>query len=251
MATIGVQRRHTATGGRQETGAARRGFVVGEVVLLIAALALAIVVKARPAPLPGDVGVAVGWQHLLLPHHLLTAAVEDVSAIAWPVPQGVALAGVTLVLLALRRWVAALLALLTAGLADGSSYLIAEFVRRPRPDGHGLRVLNHIAHYYSFPSGHVVHACAYFGFLLFVTTTLRARSAREARWASPLLFLARAVLLALILLMGPSRVLEGEHWPSDVLEGVLYGLFWLVLVIHAYRWAEARWARLSGRQRAA
>lgn len=246
MATMEVRPARADARGQQRRQVGHGPFVAGEVVLLALALALAIVVKGHPAPLPGDAGVAVGWQHLLLPHHLLTSAVDDVSTIAWPVPQGVTLGAVTLVLLALRRWAAAILALLTAGVADGSSYLIAEFVRRPRPDGHGVHVLNHITSYYSFPSGHVVHAVAYFGFLLFVTTT-----ARWPRGAVPWLLLVRLCLLALILLMGPSRVLEGEHWPSDVLEGALYGLFWLVLAIHAYRWVDARWPRLAGHAPAA
>ncbi len=55
------------------------------------------------------------------------------------------------------------------GIADGSNYLLAEVIRRPRPADYGVQVLNHIAHYYSFPFGHVVHAVAYVGFLLFLT----------------------------------------------------------------------------------
>lgn len=242
MATIGTRSARIERYDARKTPIQHSPFLAGEAILLLLALALAIVVTLHPAPLPGDAGLAVAWQHLLLPHRSLTSAVEEISTIAWPVPQGVTLVGVTLVLVALRHWIAAVVALLTVGLADGSSYLVAEVVRRPRPDGHGLHVLNHIARYYSFPSGHVVHAFAYFGFLLFVVA-----SSRAPRAAAPLLLLARLALLALILLMGPSRVLEGEHWPSDVLEGALYGLFWLLLAVHAYRWAETRWPHLSGR----
>lgn len=54
-------------------------------------------------------------------------------------------------------------------------------------------------------------------------------------------------MIALIVLMGPSRMLEGEHWLSDVVEGLLYGAFWLLAGIHAYRWAWHRWPRLPGR----
>lgn len=223
------------------TGDGRLIFV--EVALLALVLALAIAVKAQPGPLPGDVGVAVAWQHAVLPHHTLTAAVEEVSTVAWPVPQAATLAVVALALLLLRRVAAAALSLLTVGLADGSSYLVAELVRRPRPGDHGLQVLSHIARYYSFPSGHVVHAFAYAGFLLFLTTTVRRPTA--AAWR-PVLVPVRAVLLAVIVLMGPSRVLEGEHWPSDALGGALCGLFWLVLAVHAYRWIEARRGRHSG-----
>jgi undecaprenyl-diphosphatase len=98
-------------------------------------------------------------------------------------------------------------ALLTSALADASSYITNEIVRRPRPSDHGLHILHVIKNYYSFPSGHVVHAVAFFGFVLFLTWRMR-------RPALPL-WPVRAVLIALIVLMGPSRVLEGEHWPSD------------------------------------
>jgi membrane-associated phospholipid phosphatase len=76
---------------------------------------------------------------------------------------------------------------------------------------------------------------AFFGFVLFLTWQTR-------RWV-PLLWPVRAVLVALIVLMGPSRVLEGEHWPSDVLAGLLYGAFWLILGLHLYTWARHRWPR--------
>ncbi len=89
-----------------------------------------------------------------------------------------------------------------------------EVIRRPRPDGYGVRVLTHIAHDDSFPSDHVVHAFAYVGFLLFLTLT-RPRTFCRAPWLWP----ASIVRAALVALMGPSRLLEGEHWPRDVLGG--------------------------------
>ena len=44
--------------------------------------------------------------------------------------------------------------------------------------------------------------------------------------------------------MAPSRVLEGEHWPSDVLGGLLFGGFWLLVGIQVYLAATARWPHL-------
>src|SRR5918912_4584599 len=74
-------RRHTA-------------FAIGELVVLLAALALTVIVRRHPGPLPGDVGVALALQHFLLPHHWLAALVDGVSAINWPVPSAIIVLGV-------------------------------------------------------------------------------------------------------------------------------------------------------------
>src|SRR5919201_1911613 len=216
-------------------------FAGGELLALLAALALAGIVRRHPGPLPGDVGVALAVQHLLLPHPWLASLVDAVSAINWPVPSAIVVVGVVGLLVTLRRWWAAGVALLTSALADASSYITNEIVRRPRPSDHGLHILHVIKTYFSFPSGHVIHAVAFFGFVLFLTWQMRR--------PVPLLWPVRAVLIAVIVLMGPSRVLEGEHWPSDVLGGLLYGVFWLLLGLHVYSWAKHR--RRRDRQRAA
>jgi undecaprenyl-diphosphatase len=213
-------------------------FALGELLLLALALALAVLVHGHPAPLPGDVDLARGLQHLLLPHHVLTALLDAVSAVNWPTPSAITVAAVLVVLLVRHRRLDALLALTISVVADASSYLTNQLVRRPRPADHGLAILQHITRYLSFPSGHVIHAVAFFGFLLFLTYQTR----HPARW----LWLVRLLLAALIVLMGPSRVLEGEHWPSDVLEGLLIGAFWLVLGLHAYNAARRRWPHLLG-----
>jgi membrane-associated phospholipid phosphatase len=244
---MSTTRARAARPGQERTSRsfARRhaGFAIGELLALLAAFALAVIVRRHPGPLPGDVGVALALQHLLLPHHWLASLVDAVSAINWPVPSAIVVAGVIGLLVALRRWLAAAVALLTSGLADASSYITNEIVRRPRPADHNLHILHVIKTYYSFPSGHVIHAVAFFGFVLFLTW--------QTRRPAPFLLLwpVRAVLIALIVLMGPSRVLEGEHWPSDVLGGLLYGAFWLMLGLHVYFWARHR--RLRDRHRAA
>ena len=211
------------------------GFLAGEALLLVLSAALAVIVKGHPAPLSGDVGITLAVQHLLLPHRLLADLIDGVSTVNWPQPAAVFLAAVTVALLVLRRWLAAIVVVLTSCLADLSSWLTNEIVRRPRPLDHGVHVLQKITNYYSFPSGHVIHALAFFGILLFLTWRVR----RPAAW----LWIARIVLIALIVLMGPSRILEGEHWPSDVLEGLFIGAFWLLLGIHTYLWAARRWQR--------
>lgn len=214
----------------------RRLIVLG-VLLLLAGIVLAIVVKGHLAPLPGDVGAELAVQHALLARGPLTALMEGVSTINFPVPSALLVATVATLLLVVRRWLDLLVTLLVVALADGSSALIKGLVQRPRPSGYGIRILQHILNSPSYPSGHVLHATAVFGILLFLTYQVR----RPAAWV----WAARAVLIALIVLMGPSRMLEGEHWLSDVVGGLLYGAFWLVVGIAIYRWARRRYPRLS------
>src|SRR5919199_786824 len=101
---------------RTSQSCARRhaAFAAGELVVLLAALALTVIVRRHPGPLPGDVGVALALQHLLLSHHWLTSLLDAVSAINWPVPSAIVVVGVVGLLVTLRWWLAAGVALLTS-----------------------------------------------------------------------------------------------------------------------------------------
>jgi membrane-associated phospholipid phosphatase len=70
----------------------------------------------------------------------------------------------------------------------------------------------------SFPSGHVVYVTSLCGLLAWFTL---ARGNRA-------IFVA---MLLLILGMGPFRVVDGAHWPSDVLAGYALGLAWTIMVL--------------------
>jgi membrane-associated phospholipid phosphatase len=212
------------------------GFFVIEVLLFVLVVALALVVYAHKGPLSGDVGGSRAVQSVLWGRGALTKAVEGVSTITWPIPGTITVAAVTALLLLLRQWLSALITPLSVGAADGSNYLISQFVKRPRPTGHGIHVLSNIKNYYSFPSGHVLYAVVFFGFLIFLAVQVR----RRFPWIWPIM----VVLAALIVLMPFSRLLEGEHWPSDVVEGLLWGCFWLLAAIQVYLWAWERWPGL-------
>ena len=94
---------------------------------------------------------------------------------------------------------------------------------RPRPQaGQGLNP--------SFPSGHTAYVTAVLG----LTAVLLAE---RGRWR----FAALAVII--VAAMGPSRVVLGVHWLSDVLAGYAIGLAWLGLVLaFGLPWARAQTA---------
>jgi len=76
---------------------------------------------------------------------------------------------------------------------------------------------------YSFPSGHAMIACAFYGLLAYLVW-----DNRECRRLKYILVPALAVLIAAI---GVSRIYLGVHYPSDVVAGLAAGAFWLVLCI--------------------
>lgn len=79
---------------------------------------------------------------------------------------------------------------------------------------------------FSFPSGHVMFYTVFFGFLLFLVLARLAHS--RLRW------LLAAPLVTLILLVGPSRIILGAHWLSDVTAAYLLGLVFLALSVEVY-----------------
>ena len=98
------------------------------------------------------------------------------------------------------------------------------YFARLRPE-ENLRLAE--VHYQSFPSGHAANSMiVYLGF-----TLLAFDDPQHRRWA-----VAGALLLSV--LIGFSRPMLGVHWPSDVVAGWSFGLFWTLLVLTvAERWA--------------
>jgi membrane-associated phospholipid phosphatase len=76
---------------------------------------------------------------------------------------------------------------------------------------------------FSFPSGHATAALCLFGMLGWLGWRLfRPRAARLA-WG--------VFMVALIVLIGLSRIYLGVHYPSDVLAGYITGSFWLLMLL--------------------
>jgi len=92
---------------------------------------------------------------------------------------------------------------------------LKRLVERPRPS---IEELGYIPDGYdllSFPSGHTTSSCYLYGFLLLVYfTCMRSASLR---------LMATVLTLILVLSVGLSRVMLGEHFPSDVAGGLMSG----------------------------
>ena len=112
------------------------------------------------------------------------------------------------------------------------STVLKAVMRRPRPAaGTDLRVVAAPLGGSSFPSGHVITYVGTYGFLAYLAHTLiKPVSPRRA---------IVGALLALIGLVGPSRIYEGHHWPTDVSASYLLGTTWLVGLATLYRRAKA------------
>ena len=108
---------------------------------------------------------------------------------------------------------------------------------RPRPvAGTDLRVVAAPLGGTSFPSGHVLTFVGVYGFLAWLAWTL----VRDPLVRVP----ATGGALGLVVLVGPSRVYEGHHWPTDVTASYLLGTTYLIVVVAAYRAAKARERRI-------
>jgi undecaprenyl-diphosphatase len=116
-----------------------------------------------------------------------------------------------------RRLSALLLTVATCGSVLLTTVLKVVF-ERARPE---LVDSGYTASFYSFPSGHATVAVAFYGTLtLLVAYNLRGR----ARWT------VAAVGVALVLLIGFSRLYLGVHYPTDILAGYLSALLWISTV---------------------
>jgi membrane-associated phospholipid phosphatase len=206
----------------------RRIGIVAALWLIGAVVLAGLSVQAhRYSEFPGDVGVAQAIQQIRLP--LLVQIINFASDANWPQPAGI-IAIATIAFLALFRHFRAALGAAVAGFgADGANVLLNGWVARPRPNNISIHSVAHLG-LHSFPSGHVTHVTAFYGFLLYLSIgALR----RYPQWRLALRAV-QVVCLYFLVFIGPSRVLEGEHWPSDVLASYLLGGLVLVIAIAVY-----------------
>lgn len=171
---------------------------------------------------PGDLSRPIGpaW---------LTQSMIDLSALGgFTIVWMVGLLSLGLLAL-LRRWAAA--AILAAGVGGISvvNALLKVFFHRPPPE-----VVPHLAvvSNASFPSGHATIAAAtYLTIGALLAQTVKGRPAR---------IYINAVMVALTVLVGVSRIYLGVHWPTDVIAGWALGAAWALVFQVAAHWIAQR-----------
>ena len=116
------------------------------------------------------------------------------------------------------------MATLSAGVLAG---VLKVLVGRERPPAFALDPWDLFPSFntYAYPSGHVLFFVTFFGFLAWLSWK---HLAGRLRW------IAISVCAALIVLIGPSRIVLGEHWVSDVIGSYIIGTFWLIILILLY-----------------
>jgi undecaprenyl-diphosphatase len=157
-------------------------------------------------------------------------AVTRFGGPSWLVPMGIALA-LAFVLHGWHR--GALLIVVTLAGAGLLNTVLKQAFARTRPEAffdYPLPLSQ------SFPSGHAIFAASVFGGLAVLLTDRISRTSLQV--------LVWVIALALILLIGISRVYLGVHYPSDVVAGYAVAVFWVVGVAVGDRVASHRPRRL-------
>lgn len=141
------------------------------------------------------------------------------------------LVAITAVTLFIAGWRAeGIFMVLTPSAGRLVTLVVKGIVDRPRPSEDLVQVLQDAASA-SFPSGHVVHSVVYLGALA-VVLNLRLRPSRRLRTA-------QALIVALVLATGLSRIYLGMHWLGDVVGGFAFG----AAVVAAALWTWRVWAK--------
>ncbi|MEA2682738.1 MAG: hypothetical protein QOK05_1066 [Chloroflexota bacterium] len=120
-------------------------------------------------------------------------------------------------------------------------FIVKPIVHRLRPPTSLVWVNDKLtADPYSFTAGHVHTFVVIFGFIIFLAAT------RIPGWTWQKIVLVFGSL-AILLVMGFSRIYLGDHWASDVVGGYCAGGIWLGLGLLAYLWQRDRAAGATRR----
>jgi undecaprenyl-diphosphatase len=198
------------------------------IIGFLAVLALIVSIYARFTPLfPGDLYLTLRLQSFDNPS--LLSFMKGISLIfgGWSSALVVVIIGL-LVWWRIGRLEAVMIAV--GGLLTLVDTPLKLAVGRPRPPADLVHILSP-EQGNGFPSGHALFAVVVLGLLAyFAFVNLKNRTIR---------MVVLAGLIALILLIGTSRVYLGVHWPGDVIGGYLIGGILLTALIWFHRARKA------------
>jgi undecaprenyl-diphosphatase len=138
-------------------------------------------------------------------------------------------------------WTCGRFAVLAFVVSGGFTAIVSviDLASRPRPI-EGFAFGDIVIGKGGYPSGHVIYSVMVLGMLAYLLSRSGVRSKRRvaAVWG----------LVTVVVLMGPSRIVEMAHWPADVTGGYLIGLTLLLSTIWAHDhippWIGPRFPRL-------
>ena len=236
----------TTAGGEDRENARKRHRIeaIFWTIGMIIFIASCIIIHFHPQPYPIDLAATRTIQGLHLVPWLLTA-LQLPSVLNNPIPSTVAIIAwfvgmiaVGLVrklrkLPALLWFISGIFLVLTVMTSAGLNVLFDDIVGRPRPDPrvYHFHLYTPLVPFPTYPSGHTEHDVAYYGFLLYLSFTKPVREWRYHWLLLPFQLYAVYDIVAI----GYSRVLEGDHWLTDVLGGYLEGALYLFFFIFLYR----------------
>jgi membrane-associated phospholipid phosphatase len=244
-------------GDRQAAQSRRRVGIALWVVGLLALFVSCFGVHAHPRPYAFDLTATHAVQSWHLPPWVLTliilpSIVND--PVASEIALGVWVAGLLLISLVRRlrklpalNWLlAGIFLAVTVSASAGLNVLLDLAVGRPRPDPRLYHFQLHtpLVPFPTYPSGHVEHDVAYYGFLLYLSFLKPVREWRY-RW---ILIPFQVFAVFDLLDIGLSRIYEGDHWFTDVLGGYLEGAVYLFFFIFLHQLVSAWFARRQQRK---
>lgn len=172
--------------------------------------------------LPFDVPIAVFIQGINWGPVTFLFGLINVTAGVWQVALGLVVVVAMFVMERRAGWL-----MLIGSISSGLDNIIKLIISRQRPPADLVHILSPTTGF-SYPSGHAV----FFTWMSFMLAVAIAPKVRPT-WR-PALWILAAVVIVLTCL---ARVWAGDHWPSDVLGGVLLGIGWSAFVL----WLPERW----------
>ncbi len=209
--------------------------LIGSSILALTSLLCFLSYLSYQDVMDGDIRF-MRWYQKSFDFWIWDKSMEIISVLGNETNWVIAMLFTSVVCLALRKWLAAILVLSSGGAFVANS-IVKQLVHRPRPAPTEVRIIGEQNSSFSFPSGHVTGYVALFGIVFFLSTIYVKRL-----WLRRTL---QAVSIFLMLTVGLSRMTLGMHWPSDVGAGYLLGSIFLLLAVPSFFLLKSRYEKAA------